>query len=176
MHSTYSLRHCINCQETGYYSILCTKPYTPLPTNNLNAIHCDFCVAHHYGSQSNKKKESPSVTYSNRTKNAIRTSYNLLSIPERRNQPDLIVAQWLHDTTTLNLYYREMGNEGSWEELYFRLLNGHSVQDAKLIDRFLHVYQGSTCQLIIPRGLRIQGMSGQNFFIQLAPDNTGHRA
>ena len=67
-----------------------------------------------------------------------------------------------------------MGNEGPWEQLYFRLLDRHSVQDAKLIDGFLYIYKGSTWQLIIPRGLQIKSMSAQNFFIQQAHDNTGH--
>ena len=174
MHSSNSLRKCTNCQETFHYSILCTKPCKPQPRNNLNAIHCDFCFGHHYGSECNKKKESTSVKYSNRTKKAIRTSHTISPMPEGSNQPDLNIAQWLHDTTTLNDYQREVGNEGAWEQLYFRLLDGHSVQDAKLIDGFLYIYKGSTCQRIIPRGLQIKGMSAQNFFIQQGHDNTGH--
>ena len=51
LHSINSLRHCTTCQETGHYSILCTKPSKPQPPNNLNAIQCDFCFCHHYGSQ-----------------------------------------------------------------------------------------------------------------------------
>ena len=58
MHTTNSLRHCTNCQETGHYSILCTKPSQPQLLNNLNAFQCDFCFGHHYGSQCNKKNES----------------------------------------------------------------------------------------------------------------------
>ena len=139
MHSTNSLRHCTNCQETGHYSILCTKSGKPQPPNNLNAIQCDFCFGHHYGSQCNKKKESTSVKYFNRTKKAIRISHNLSTMPEGSNQPDLNVAHWLHDTTTLNDNHREMGIQGSWKQLYFRLLDGHSVQDAKLIDGFLYI-------------------------------------
>ena len=67
-----------------------------------------------------------------------------------------------------------MGNKGSWEPLYFRILDAHAVQDAKVIDGFLYIYQGSTCQLIIHRGLQIKGMSGRNSFMQQAHDNTGH--
>ena len=121
-----------------------------------------------------QKKESTSVKYSNRTKKAIRTSHNISPMPEGSNQPDLNIALWLHDSTTLNEYQREMGNEGPWEQLYIRLLDGHSVQHATLIDGFLYIYKGSTWQLIIPTGLQIKGMSAQNFFIQQAHDNTGH--
>ena len=144
MHRTNSLRHCTNCQETGHYSILCTKPCKPQPPNNLNASQCDFCFSHPHGSQWNKKKQSTSVKYSNKTKKTIRTSHDLSPMPEGSNQPGLNVAQWLHDTTTPNNYRREMGNEGSCEQLDFRLLDGHSVQDTKLIDVFLYIYKGST--------------------------------
>ena len=130
MHSSNSLRKCTNCQETGYYSILCTKPPKPQPPNDLNAIPCDFCFAHHYRSECNEEKQGTSVGYSNRTKKAIRTSYNISPMPAGSNQPELNIAQWLHDTTILNDYHSEMGNQGPWEQLYFRLLNGHSVQDA----------------------------------------------
>ena len=164
-HTTNSLRYCINCQETGS---------TPQPLINLNAIQCHVCFGHPYGSQCNKKKESTSVAYSNRTKKAIRTCYNLSPMPESSNQPDLHVAQWLYDTTTLNDYHTEIGNVGSWEHLYFKLLDGHSVQDAKLIDGFLYIYKGYTWPLMIPGGLEIKGMSAQHCFIQQAHDNTGH--
>ena len=92
MHSTNSLRKGINCQETGHYSILCSKPPKPQPPNNLNAIQCDICFGHHYGSECNKKKESTSVQYSNRTKKTIRTSHNISPMPEGSNQPDLNIA------------------------------------------------------------------------------------
>ena len=174
MHSTNSLRHCTNCQETGHYSILCTKPCKPQPPNNLNAIHCNFGFGYHYGSQCNKKKHSTSVQYSNRTKKAIRTSHNLSRMPEGSNQPDHNGAQWLHDTTILNDYQRERGNEGSWEQLYLRLLDAHAVHHAKLIDGFHYIHKGSTGQLIILRGLQINRMLAQNFFIQQAHNNTGH--
>ena len=116
-HSTNSLRHCRNRQETGHYSILCTKPSSPQPPNNLNDIQCDLCFGHHYGSQCNKKKQGTSVKYPYRTKNAIRTCHNLSPIPKDRNQADPNIAQWLHDTTTLDAYPREIGNEGAWEQL-----------------------------------------------------------
>ena len=125
MHSTNSPRHYTNCQETGHYSILCTKPCQPQPPNNLYAIQYDFCFGHHYRSQCHKKKESTLVKYFNRTKNAIRTSHNLSPMPEGSNQPHMNFAYWLHDTTTQNDYQRIMGNEGSWEQLYFRLLDVH---------------------------------------------------
>ena len=83
IHSSNSLqvRKCTNCQETGPYSILCTKPPKAQPRNNLNAIQCDFYFGHNYGSECNKKKESTSVKYSNRTKNAITTSHNISPMP-----------------------------------------------------------------------------------------------
>ena len=65
-------------------------------------------------------------------------------MPEGSNQPELNIAPCLSGTTTLNDYQREVRNEGPWEHLYFRLLDGHSVQDAKLIDGFLYIYKGST--------------------------------
>ena len=77
---------------------------------------------------------------------------------EVRNLPDCHIAQWWHDTITLNDYRREIGNERTWEQLYFRLLHGQLVQDAKRIDRFFYIYKGSTWQLILHRGLRIKGM------------------
>ena len=95
-------------------------------------------------------------------------------MPEGSNPPDLNITPWLHDSTTLNDYKVEMGNGGSWEQLYFRHLNGHSVQDAKLIGRFHYIYKGSTVQLIIHRGLQIEGVSAQNFCMQQAHDNTSH--
>ena len=174
MHRCNSLRKCTNCQETGHYSILWTKPPKPQPLNDLNAILCNFCFGPQYGSECNKNKDSTSVTYYNRTKQTIRTSNHILLMPAGSNQPDLNIAQWLHDGTTLNDYYREMGNKCAREQFYFRLLDGHSVHDAKLIDGFLYIYKRSTWQLIILRGLQIQGMSAQNFFIQQAHDNTGH--
>ena len=144
MHNSNSLRKCTNCQETGHYSILCTKPLKPQPPNNLDAIQCDFSFGHHYGSEYNKKKESTLVKYSNRTKKVIRTSHNISPIPAGSNQLDLHIAQSLHDTSTLNDYQEEMGNEGTWERLYCTILDGHSVQDAKLIGGFLHIHKGST--------------------------------
>lgn len=144
MHSTNSHRHYTHCQETGHYSILCINLLKPQPPNNLKAIQCDFWFGHHYGSEYNKIRESTSVKYSNRTKKAIRTSDNLSYMPEGSNPLDLNIAQWLCDTTTLYDYQREMGKEGTWEQLYFGLLHGRSVQDAKLIDAFLHIHKRST--------------------------------
>ena len=95
-------------------------------------------------------------------------------MPEGRNHPGLNIEQWLHDTTTLNDYQGEMGNQGQWQQLYFRLLHGHSVQDANFIHWLLDIYKGSTWQLIIPTGLQIKCISAQNLFIQQAHDNTGH--
>ena len=57
----------------------------------------------------------------------------MLSMPEGRNYSGLNIEQWLHDTTTLNDYQGEMGNQSQWQQLYFRLLHGHSVQDANFI-------------------------------------------
>ena len=85
IHSHNSLRKCTNWQETSYYSILCSKQYKPQLPNDLNAIQCDFCFGHYYGSECNKKKESTSVKYSNRIKTAIRTSHNISLIPEGSN-------------------------------------------------------------------------------------------
>ena len=82
-------------------------------TKNLNAIQCDFCFGHHYGSQCNKKKESTAVKYSNMTKKAMRIFHNLLPMPEGSNQPDLNVTQWLNDTNMLNDYQSAMSNEAS---------------------------------------------------------------
>ena len=104
IHSTNSLRHCTNCQETGHYGILCTKPSKPQLANNLNAIQCDFCSGQPYSSQCNKKTESTSVKYSKRTKKAINTSHNLSPIPEASNHADLHVAEWLDDPSTLRDY------------------------------------------------------------------------
>ena len=174
MHSSNSLRQCTNWQETGHYIILCTKLLEQQPPNTLNAIQCDICFGHHYGSECNKKTESNSVNYLNRTNKVIRTCHNISPMPEGSNQPDLNMADWLHDSTTLNDDQREMGNEGPCEQLYFRHLDGHSVQDAKFIDGFLYIYQESTWQLIIPRELQIKSMSAQNFFNQEAHDHIGH--
>ena len=63
----------------------------------------------------------------------------LSHMPEGSNQPDLNVAQWLHNTNTVNNYQSEIGKEGSWKQLYFRLLDVHRVQDAKLRDGFLYI-------------------------------------
>ena len=87
IHSSNSLGKCTNCQETGDYSILCTKPPKQQAPNNLNAIRCDFCIGHHYGSECNNKKESPAVMYSNRTKKTITTSDDISPMPESGNQP-----------------------------------------------------------------------------------------
>ena len=95
-------------------------------------------------------------------------------MPEGSNQPELNIAPCLSGTTTLNDYQREVRNEGPWEHLYFRLLDGHSVQDAKLIDGFLYIYEGSTWQLIVARGIQMKGVSAQHLFIQQAHDNTRH--
>ena len=86
-------------------------------------------------------------------------------MPAGSNQPDLNVVQCLHDTTTQNDYQREMGNEGTWEQVYYRVLDGQSVPDVKLIAGFLYIYKGSTWHLIIPRGQHIKCMSAQNFLI-----------
>ena len=67
-----------------------------------------------------------------------------------------------------------MGKQGLCEQLYFRLLDAHSVQDATLIDGFLYIYKGSTWQLIILRELQLNNMSAQNVFMQHSRDNTGN--
>ena len=113
-HRTKSVRYGTNRQETGHYSILCTKPAKPQQPNNLNVIPCNFCFGHHHGSQCNEKKDSTSVKYYNRTKKAMRAFQNLSPMPEESNQPDLNVATWLHHTTTVNDNQSELGNEGSW--------------------------------------------------------------
>ena len=68
-----------------------------------------------------------------------------------------------------------MGKEGLWEQLYFWLLNGDSVQNAKPINRFLYSYKGCTWQFIIFRELHIKRMAAQKFRIQQAYDNRGYR-
>ena len=114
------------------------------------------------------------MQYSNRTTESLRTYHNISLMPEGSNQPDINIAQWLHDTTTLNDYQREIGNLGTWEQLYFRLRDGHAVQDAKLIDGFLYIHKGFTWQLIIATGLQLKSMSVQNFFIEQSDDNPVH--
>ena len=108
-------------------------------------------------------------------KKVIRTCHHISLMPEGRNQPDLNIALWLHDTNTLNDYDREMGNEGPCVHVYFRLLDGYLLQAAKLIAGSLYIYQALTWQLIIPRGLHIKGMSAQNCFIQQAHHNSRNR-
>ena len=174
MHSSNSLRICTTCQELSHYSILCTKPPKVQPRNNLNAIPCAFYVVHHYGIARDTAEECTSVKYSNRTMKVIRTCHHILRMPEGRNQPDLNITLWLHDTNTLNDYNREMGNESPCEHLYVRLLAGYLLQAAKLIAGSLYIYRALTWQLIIPRGLQIKGMSAQNFFIQQAHHNSSN--
>ena len=73
------------------------------------------------------KIASTLVKYYNITKQGIRKSHNILPIPEDMNQSDLHIADWLHDTTTVNNYQTDIVNEGSCVPLYVGHLDGYPV-------------------------------------------------
>ena len=63
--------------------------------------------------QQNARKYFSQVLQQNEKENPNFSQLSPMS--EGSNQPDLNVPQWLHDSSTLIDYQREMGTEGSWE-------------------------------------------------------------